>query len=206
MKVKFMWLASFLLAFQFVLNAQTASGLLKKMQNKFDSVEDFTADYSGSFLSSKGKVFVRFNGKILYKKSKKIRIITKRRIIVSDGISLWTFDKKLKRVVISDPKDNPNPISIETYLYDYAKLCDIDKLNKTQNGMLGIRLVPHSKKIKFKYADIWFSKNYFAAQIELVNKNSKYSVKLTNVKLNQKLKNSDFHFEIKKGVKVVDLR
>ena len=142
----------------------------------------------------------------LIKKSKKMKIITKRRVIVSNGVSLWTFDKKLKRVVISDPKDNPNPISIETYLFDYPKLCDVEKLEIKQNGMSGIRLIPHSKKIKFKYADIWFSKNYFAAKIELVNKNSKYSVKLTNIKLNQRLKNSDFHFEIKKGVKVVDLR
>ncbi len=205
MKIRIVWFLIFLFLSQFVLNAQTANELLIKLQNKFDKVEDFTADYSGFVKSKKGNIY-RFDGEVFYKKSKKIKIITKRRVIVSDGISLWTYDKKLKRVVISDPNDNPNPISIETYLYDYSKLCNVEKLESSISGMLGIRLVPHSKKIKFKYANIWFSRNFFISKIEMVNRSSTYTVSLNKIRLNVKLKNSAFKYEITKGVKVVDLR
>jgi len=206
MKFKLLVFSFFLIVFQSVVVSQSASDYLKKLQNKFETVKDFKADYSGLLYSKNGKIIAKFKGELLYKKSKKIKIFTKRRTIISNGNSLWTFDKKLNRVVITNPKDNPNPVSIETYLYDYAKLCNVEKLKEKESEMSGIRLSANSKKIKFDYADIWFTNDYFVKQIELVKRNNRYSVELSKVKLNQGLKNSEFDFKILKGMKVVDLR
>lgn len=206
MKSKIWCLSLLLIVFQSAVFSQSAEDKLNKLQDKFETVKDFKADYSGSLFSKSGKIIANFTGKIFYKKSKKIRIITRRRTIVSNGNSLWTFDKKLNRVVITDPKDNPNPISIEAYLYDYPQLCKVENLIEKKNRMTGIRLTANSKKIKFDYADIWFTNDNFVKQIELVKRNTRYSVKLSNIKLNQNLKNSNFDFKILKGMKVVDLR
>ncbi len=189
-----------------IVNAQSASDILNKLQNKFKTVEDFTANYSGSLISNKRGLIAKFEGKIFYKKSKKIKIVTKRRVIVSDGNSLWTFDKKLNRVVISNPGENTNPVSIETYLFDYPKYCDITKVDNSTNGLNGIKLTANSKTLKFVYAVIWFNDKYFVSQIELAKKKSKFTAELAQIKINQKLKNSDLIFNMEKGVKIVDLR
>jgi outer membrane lipoprotein-sorting protein len=66
---------------------------LKNVKDKFSTIKDFSAE-----LKQGGKNQV-FNGTIYYKKQNKFRIELKNMSIISDGSTIWNYNKKDNKVV-----------------------------------------------------------------------------------------------------------
>ncbi|MDP3441452.1 MAG: outer membrane lipoprotein carrier protein LolA, partial [Ignavibacteria bacterium] len=115
MKIKFL-VAIFFLP---VLMLAQGNALLKKIQNKYKSVNDFTSGLVQYNYSTSGTVMSKTNGTITYKRKNKFVVELGNHTIVSDGVNIWNHDKKFKRVVISSLTDDPTSFSLERYLYDY---------------------------------------------------------------------------------------
>jgi len=175
--------------------------LLYEVQEKYNTIKDFSSD----FIQSTGNGNIN-NGKFFYKADNKFRIEVKSRIIVSDGESTWTYTKKNNQVVISSSDDELNSFSIRDYLYEYPKQCTVNTY-ENEDGSHTIILKPQTTGLEFKEVRLVINTNNLIQQIELYDlMNNNYKVILENKKLNQKIDDKLFTFEIPEGTRVIDLR
>ena len=196
--IKFFLIIYMLLIFPQTDNSRT---LLYEVQEKYNTIKDFSSD----FIQSTGNGNIN-NGKFFYKADNKFRIEVKSRIIVSDGESTWTYTKKNNQVVISSSDDELNSFSIRDYLYEYPKQCTVNTY-ENEDGSHTIILKPQTTGLEFKEVRLVINTNNLIQQIELYDlMNNNYKVILENKKLNQKIDDKLFTFEIPEGTRVIDLR
>jgi len=196
--IKFFLIIYMLLIFPQTDNSRT---LLYEVQEKYNTIKDFSSD----FIQSTGNGNIN-NGKFFYKADNKFRIEVKSRIIVSDGESTWTYTKKNNQVVISSSDDELNSFSIRDYLYEYPKQCTVNTY-ENEDGSHTIILKPQTTGLEFKEVRLVINTNNLIQQIELYDlMNNNYKVILENKKLNQKIDDKLFTFDIPEGTRVIDLR
>jgi len=104
--------------------ADDAGRLLNDVKEKYSKINDFTAD-----IIQEGKNSV-FNGKIYFKKENKFYLDLKNFSIISDGSTLWNFNKKENKVVINEAGSEENSfLSFNTLLEVYPSKCTLSSLN-----------------------------------------------------------------------------
>ena len=107
---------SFILLFVVSVLAQDkGKDFLDAVQKKYKSINDFSADFKQS---TNGKVSL--NGKIFFSKGNKLRLELKNSTIISDGNTIWNYNKGQKKVVINNVSaSDPSSFSIDKFLNDY---------------------------------------------------------------------------------------
>lgn len=189
-------------------NAQSPAEMIKKVQNKFNSLENFTANFSQNFFNAGGNEQGKAAGKFTYKKKNKFVVELKNQTIVSDGETIWNYDKKFNRVVISYLSDDPTSFSLEKFVFDYPPLCraKIVKDNSLTNDFV-LELTPKDNDLQFKLVRIWKNSDNLISKMELVDVGDmKYAFTFSDIKVNQDLADQIFTFNALKGTKVIDLR
>ncbi|MGK9370047.1 LolA family protein [Melioribacter sp. Ez-97] len=178
-------------------SAQT-DPLLKKLQDRFNSIDNFAADFK--FTSPA----MNISGKFIYKKQNKFVIESGARKIVSDSRSVWNYDITGKRVIVSDFKEEPSSFTIERYLFELPKKCDVKNF-KDDEGKNYLELIPNNE-MDFKKIIIEISDDFFR-KIEITDFNGeKHILELNNIKTDVKLREEIFTFVPPKGIRVIDLR
>ena len=191
-----------------LLNAQSAKETIKKIQNKFNSIENFTANFSQSLFAPSGNEQGKVSGKFSYKRKNKFVVELKNQTIVSNGEIIWNYDKKFNRVVVSYLNDDPTSFSLEKFIFDYPPLCKSKMVKDAANDSeFVLELVPKDNDLQFKLVRIWKSLDNLISKMELVDVGDmKYSFAFSDVKVNQELAAQVFTFNAPKGTKVIDLR
>ncbi len=199
------------IAFFFVfglLSAQSPNQVLKRLQDKFNSLNNFSANFTQTFSSQKtdgGKS----TGKFFYKKKNKFIVELKNQTIVSDGETIWNYDQRFKRVVISSLRDDPTSFSLEKFVFDYPPLCKVKLLKdeKLNTGEYLIELTPKDQDMQFKEVKIWINTENLISKMELLDLGDMiYSFLFNDIKLNQDMPDSKFIFYAPKGIHIIDLR
>ncbi len=190
------------------INAQSPIEMIKKIQSKFISIDNFTANFSQNFFNVSGNEQGKADGKFTYKKKNMFVVELKNQKIVSDGKTIWNFDKKFNRVVVSYLNDDPTSFSLEKFVFDYPPLCKVKLLKDIPpaNDFI-IELTPKDNDLQFKVVRIWKNKDNFISRMELVDiGDMKYAFTFSEIKVNQNLADQIFTFSAPKGTKVIDLR
>ncbi|MCK9280939.1 MAG: outer-membrane lipoprotein carrier protein LolA [Melioribacteraceae bacterium] len=193
----------------FLIQAQNPRTILKKIQDKFAKKENFVADYNQSIKASNSSSTIKSSGIFYYQKHDHFRIEMKNQIIISDGDTLWNFDKKSKRLIISYMIDEPTTFSLEKFIYDYPPLCVVKLQNKSDSNedSFIMELKPKDDDLPFQLVKIWSNKDYEIKRFEMTDLlGTLYVFELNNVKYNQSLPRNIFNFLIPKGIQVIDLR
>ncbi len=194
----------FLVSFQ-ILYAQSGAESLKKIQNKFNSITDFTANFIQTDCKSSVKNSVALKGKIYYKKKNKFVVELKNQLIVSNGEFIWNYNQKQKQVIISYLSDEPTVYSIEKIIYNYPSLCSI-KLTKKDNEEI-IQLIPKEGMLDLKDIKIWKDNNNMISKLEVTDIGDMcYFIQFEDITINQNIPDNKFTFNPPKGIRVVDLR
>lgn len=192
-----------------LLNAQSANETIKKIQNKFNSIGNFTANFSQSFFNSSGNEQGKTAGKFTYKRKNKFVVDLKNQMIVSNGETIWNYDRKFNRVVVSYLSDDPTSFSLEKFVFDYPPLCKakmVKDASSTANDYI-LELTPKDNDLQFKLVRIWKNVENLISKMELVDiGDMKYSFTFSDIKVNQDLADQIFTFNAPKGTKVIDLR
>ena len=191
------------------LNAQSAGESIKRLQSKFNSINNFTSEFSQSLFSLQGGEQGKTAGKFTYKKQNKFVVDLKNQTIVSDGTNVWNYDKKFKRVVISYLADDPTSFSLEMFIFNYPSLCKarLIKDNSISSGEELIILTPKNNDLQFKEVKIWKNSDNLISKMELVDLGDiKYAFSFNDLKINQDISDLVFTFYPPKGTKVIDLR
>ncbi len=202
-----------LILFLFVISslifAQSANEVLKKIQNKFNSINNFTANFSQNYFNSQGKDAGKSNGKFSYKRKNKFIVESKSQLIISDGQTIWNNDKRFNRVVISNLSDDPTSFSLEQFIFDYPPLCKsrIVKDETVASGEILIEMIPKDQDLQFKIVKIWVSAEGMVNKLEVIDRGEmRYAFQFSEIKINQDLPDTKFTFITPKGIQVIDLR
>lgn len=201
MKILFLFLVSFNLLF-----AQSGNESLKKIQNKFSSISNFTANFVQTIYDAQGKASNKIKGKIFYKRKNKFVVELKNQTIISNGEIVWNYNHKQKQVVISYFSDDPTSFSIERFVFNYPSLCKIKLLKKDNNEEI-IQLIPKENMLDIKDVQIWKSNDDMVKKLDIVDVGDMhYSIQFDDIQINQDLPESKFTFNPPKGIRIIDLR
>jgi len=175
---------------------------LNSVQNKYKSINDFSA---GLKQSINGKTSV--NGKIYYSKGNKLRLELKNSTIISDGTTLWNYNKTQNKVVINNASgSDQSSFTIEKFLYDYPSKCVVS-LEKENNLNVLVLIPKNDAKMNFKTTKISVTPDYLIIQVYIENlSGSVTNFQFSDYKLNQNLPDSRFSFSPPEGTNVIDLR
>lgn len=188
---------------------QSAGDLIRRLQNKFNSINNFTANFSQNYSNVEGQNQGKSFGKFSYKRKNKFVVDLKNQLIISDGQTIWNSDKRFNRVVISNLADDPTSFSLERFVFDYPRLCKskVVKDDAVAKGDEYIELTPKDQDMEFKYVKIWLAADGMISKLEVLDLGDvRYAFQFTDLKVNQELPDSLFTFEPPKGIKIIDLR
>ena len=185
---------------------QEATQTLKHLQEKIKSSAGFSSDFVQSSISTEGKKVQNLKGKFTYGTDDKFRVELKNTEIVSDGTTIWNYNKTQKRVLINNTADDPSSFSIERYLFKYPNYCNVTGLQepKFKNS---IKLVPKNNDLEFSEVIINADDKYQIRKILITDtQGNKYLLELNKVTLIDTIEKSFFEFSTPKGIKVIDMR
>lgn len=177
------------------------TSLLKELQEKYKTINDFTATFRQS--TKTGPVAA---GEFYYKTKNKFRIELDSRTIVSDGETVWNYTPKNNKVIITFSDDETNSFSIEDYVFNFPEKCKVGEiLNDDGNKILLLK--PNSAELDFKEVKLMINDSSLIDEIELTDlMDNVYRVELKNTKINQSLSDKLFTFDIPQGTQIIDLR
>lgn len=181
---------------------QNENSFLNKVQTKFKQIENFKAEFvqKTKYLTVDNNV--KISGGFIYKQGGKYIIELKGQTIVSNGETIWNFNKKLNRVVVNNVSDDPSSFSIEKFIYDYPKFCDVKSIETNS-----LHLKPQNDDLDFQDATIWFTKDLLIQKLEIRdNTDALYELTFNKIEINQDIKDSQFTFEPEESTKIIDLR
>ena len=191
------------------LNAQSASDILTKVQNKFNAINNFSASFIQTYNKTPGQTGVKVTGKFFYKKKNKFNVELSAVNIISDGVTVWNYNKSLNRVVISNLEKDPTSFSLEKFIFDYPPQC-VTKLIKDEsfkNGDDLLELVPKNNNLQFKKARILVSYDGMISKLEITDYiDVQYVFQFNDIKFNQELPSTKFTYSSPKGIQIIDLR
>jgi outer membrane lipoprotein-sorting protein len=175
--------------------------LLKELQTKFDSIEDASVDFEQSH---NGKTIL--SGVLHYKYENKLRIDTKKLLIISDGSTSWNFNKRENKVIISNYDENSSGLlSINELVYVFPEGCDISSTMEDDQRIL--IMIPNSYSVSFDKIEIWLDDDDLISKVRVNDASvGTTEVIFSNYRLNQDITLSEFSFTPPEGSKIIDLR
>lgn len=191
----------FLIFFSAIAFSQNAEAVLKSLQNKFDSISTLSVD-----VTQKTNVKSVQTGKMFFKKENNLRIEFPNQIIVADGSTSWNYNKKDKKVIISNYDETGSGLlSINYLIYQYPSECELSLSPEGDKQILILK--PKSNRNNMGVVKLYITKENLIDRAIISNKDSgTIEVLFSNYKLNQKLSDSQFTFIPPEGTAVVDLR
>lgn len=183
--------------------------VMKKVQNKFNSLNNFTAAFSQTYNTTAGVKGAKTTGKFSYKRKNKFIVELANQFIVSDGQTIWNLDKRYNRVVVNSLENDPTSFSLEKYIFDFPKQCKVQQIkdDSVAPGELLVELTPNNQDMEFKSAKLWITSDGLISKMEIIDRgNMKYGFQFSEIKLNQDLPDSKFTYYPSKGIQIIDLR
>jgi len=180
---------------------QNAESVLKSLQNKFDSITNLTTNVAQK---TNGKS--NLSGKMYFKKENNLRIEFGNQTIVADGKTSWNYNKKDKKVIISDYDEaGSGLLSINYLVYQYPSECDLSLSSEGNKQILNLK--PKSKKSNLGEVKLYITEENLIDKAVISNPATGIiEVSFSGYKLNQNLSDSKFSFTAPEGTTIVDLR
>ncbi len=180
---------------------ENANTVLKNIQDKFDSINDLSAQIVQSVNDK-----VNLKGKVFYKKVNHLKFEFDNMLIVSDGETSWNYNKKQDKVIITDYDTEGNKIlSIRQIIFEYPEDCELNTFES--EGKKGLELIPKDDTFSFNSVKLFIDSEYLITKV-LVDDPATgiIQIDLSNYQLNKNLPDSYFSFTPPEGSQVLDLR
>lgn len=181
--------------------SQNAEAVLKSLQNKFNSINSLSVN-----VTQKANSKSALTGKMYFKKENNIRVEFTNQLIVSDGKTSWNYNKKDKKVIISDYDDTGSGVlSINYLVYQYPSECNLSL--SSEGGKQVLILTPKSKRNNFGEVKLFINKDDLIDKIITSNQGAgSIEILFSNYSLNPSISDSQFSFTPPEGTSIVDLR
>ncbi len=182
--------------------------LYNELKSKYQGLESISFNYS--YIDNP-----QINGYIKAKTGNRYIISLADRDIISNSQTIWNISKADNKVIISNYKDTGDEsLSIENIFFHFLDKYEATKLTKdnTSKGVSHYVLTLTPKNTESEVYDIksitlWLGFNDIdikKVRLNGYNINSVFS--LSDIKRNNRIKNSEFDFKPDEGMDVIDLR
>jgi outer membrane lipoprotein carrier protein len=180
---------------------ENANTVLKNIQDKFDSINDLSAQLIQSINQK-----VNLKGKVFYKKENRLRFEFDNVLIISDGETSWNYNKKQDKVIITDYENQGNKIlSIRQIIFEYPEDCELNTYEF--EGKKVLELIPKDNTFSFSSVKLIIdSENLITKVLVDDPATGKIQIDLSDYQLNKNLPESYFSFTPSEGSQVLDLR
>ena len=178
-----------------------AQELLKNIQDKFNSINDLSAQLTQS-VNDKANL----KGKVFYKKENRLRFEFDNVIIISDGETSWNYNKKQDKVIITNYENEGNKIlSIRQIIFEYPEDCGLNTFES--EGKKVLELIPQDETFSFSSIKLFVNSENLITKV-LVDDPATGTIQidLSNYQLNKNLPDSYFQYSPPEGSQVLDLR
>jgi outer membrane lipoprotein carrier protein len=178
-----------------------AKALLKDIQNKFDSINDLSAEIT-QLVNGK----INLEGKVYYKKENHLRFEFNNMLIVSDGETSWNYNEQQDKVIITNYETEGNKIlSLRQIIFEYPDECELSTYDS--EGEKVLQLISQNNSLSFNSVKLFITDDNLISKV-LIDDPSTGSIQvfLSNYKINKNLSNSLFSFSPPEGSQVLDLR
>jgi len=178
-----------------------AQELLKNIQDKFNSINDLSAQLTQSVNDE-----VSLKGKVFYKKENNLRFEFKNSLIISNGESSWNYNEKQQKVVITNFESEGNKIlSIRQIIFEYPEDCELNTFES--EGKKVLELIPQDDTFSFNSVKLFTdSENLITKVLVDDPATGMIQIELSNYLVNKDLPDSYFQFSPPEGSQVIDLR
>ncbi len=179
--------------------------IVQHIQDKFKYIKTIETDFIQEFLNASGESTIRLKGKYLQASDGKFKISTGNGEIISDGTTVWNYNKKMKRVVMSPTDDRTNSFSLEKIIFEFPDLCDI-KLEDSSDTGYTLDFIP-KENLGFNKATLKVTSGFLVESVSIEDYNDNtISFRLDNYKLDQNIDPETFNFTPDEGIEIIDLR
>ncbi len=174
--------------------------MLKSIQVKYKYISTISAEFKQL---TGGKV--NLEGYFYFAKNNKIRLELKHSIIVSNGVTNWSYNKSENKVIITNyDKENPPLFSVDNLINTYPSMCQVSsELIKGKNVLV---LTAKNASLKFSLIKIWLNGENLIDKLLIDSGGKTIEMIFSDYRINQKFSESKFLFTPPKGSSIVDLR
>ncbi len=211
MRTKIYFLGILLVFVTFVFGIDVKN-IIKKVQKKYSDIENFKANFQKvetfRLTGSKGVT----QGTLYVKGGKKYRCETENQLIISDGKTVWTFNRINNQVLIDKVRKNSGVLLPRDILFKYPKTHYATLLGQEKINGEKVYIVKLDPKEDvhgyFSSVKIWVQDHsWHIIKIEITDLNGNKSIfNLSKIDLKSKLSDDLFRFKPSPGMNVVDMR
>jgi chaperone LolA len=206
-KIALLFLSLFTFSF-----AQSVDDIVEEIQERYEDLENLSAEFKQveffQLTGSKNETV----GKIYVKNGTQYRLETEDRVIVTDGVNVWTYSMFNNQVLVDRVKKNDASVLPRDLLFKYPKeyyssLLTTEDYKDEEHYIL--KLDPKEETHGYiKTMKLWVnSDNYLISKIEYMDFNdNSSSFAIEKIDIDTDLKESFFKFQVPEGVEIVDLR
>jgi len=176
---------------------------LHQLRARLDSINTMSASFKQQIRDGQGQVLQDSVGTMAIARPGKYRWQTTtpmRQLIIADGENMWIFDVDLKQVVVTRLRKGMggNPA---LFLSGYTK--DIGRFFMVQQNGEQFQLTPKNRNADFKSIYMRFSGNRLLQMKMTDNLGQTSDLRLTNVRVNQRIPKSKFVIVVPIGTDVI---
>ena len=189
----------------------TADALAKSLQQRYQGISDFTADFSQSYRGGVLRTQTVEQGTVSVKKPGRMRWVyvkPEKKEFVSNGQKMYLYIPQDRQVVVSDVSSDASSTS-SLFLAgkgDIARDFTAAYMDSPLQGTLALKLTPRRRQPDYEYLVVAIDP--VSLQIRgLVTRDTQggdSTLTFTNLKENQRISDKVFDFRIPRGVDVVN--
>jgi len=193
------------------ISGDDAGTIIKKLQKKYDGIRDASVTFSQHVQFGVTKSEQTFSGKFSMKKGNKYRIEMDQQTIITDGKSVWSFNKINNQVLIDKFKEDPKSFSPDKVLVNVPGNYNSVLLGKEKSGEQEVsilKLTPKNEKLNLKWMKIWVDNDdWLMKKIQILDiSDNLMTYTLNEIKINSDIADSAFQFVVPDSINVIDLR
>ncbi len=191
----------------FVSGSQATSGGVDELVENLEGLSSFSADFSQRLSGAETVAGEPSQGRMIFKRPGKFRWIYEapyEQEIVSDGETLWVFDRDLEQVTIHpiDRESVRSPLTIFDNPASIPALYEVELL-AGKAGERPVKLIPKYSDAGFKYVVLIFSGQKPVAMEIFDNFEQQNSLSFHNIKMNFNPDEAQFNFILPAGIDVI---
>jgi outer membrane lipoprotein carrier protein len=189
----------------------TADALARSLQQRYQGIKDFSADFVHSYRGGVLKTQSEERGKVSVKKPSRMHwtyTAPEKKEFVSDGVKIYSYIPQDRQVIVSNvPPDNQatTPALFLAGKGDISRDFSATYAQATLPGSVALKLTPRHNQPDYEYLVVALDPTslQIRALITRDHEGGESTLAFTNLKENQGISDKEFAFKIPKGVDVV---
>ena len=200
-----------LLTFSPVVEATTGQEIVAQIRQTFEKAEALSVEFKRTLYWKMADTRQEVKGKLLLRKPDAFRLETPLQVVVTDGRTIWSYGVENEQVIVSPYQRSDDPSSPERILFAYSDAYDAEYVGaeKIRRKLCDVvHLTPKEKDSNIVWMKVWVDrKGKVALKVHFVDVNeNEITYELSKIRMNPKLSEALFQFEVPEGVDVVDMR